>query len=497
MEKIKEKIKSITLKQWHIAVIVIGIIFVSLGAFHSNLWFDESYSVGLARHTFGEIWSIGGHDVHPILYYWMVRIVYLMTGGTIMAYRIFSVIPIAIMIILGYTHIRKDFGEKTGFIFSFLSAFLPEMAQYAIEIRMYSWAILAVTILALYAYRLTKEDNTKNWIIFGLSSLASIYLHYYGLMAAGLINVFLLIYLIVKRRKKGIIFIISFGILQGLAYLPWLVNFATQLSNVSSGYWIGFSFPKTPMELLSSQLAGYVKTSDYTGLLVPTVLALELYAYMIYKTYKYAKAKEDLNSFKWSVIVYFAVILAAIIITALMKTSILYYRYLFVITGLYIFAVSFILGKEENKIEIVAILSVIAILGVYNNIVMMKDNYDYSNQEPIKYLNENVKEGDTIVYADFGGGSVVAVQFADNQVYFYNADNWGVEEAYKAFGPNYEVKVTKDFIDNCSNRVWFVDNIYNSVADEIFEGKGYNKVSEKDFSTKYHDYSYKIVLLEK
>ena len=497
MEKIKEKIKSITLKQWHIAVIVIGIIFVLLGAFHSNLWFDESYSVGLARHTFGEIWSIGGHDVHPILYYWMLRIVYLMTGGTIMAYRIFSVIPIAIMIILGYTHIRKDFGEKTGFIFSFLSAFLPEMAQYAIEIRMYSWAILAVTILALYAYRLTKEDNTKNWIIFGLSSLASIYLHYYGLMAAGLINVFLLIYLIVKKRKKGIIFIISFGILQSLAYLPWLVNFATQLSNVSSGYWIGFSFPKTPMELLSSQLAGYVKTSDYTGLIVPTVLALELYAYMIYKTYKYVKAKEDLNSFKWSVIVYFAVILAAIVITALMKTSILYYRYLFVITGLYIFAVSFILGKEENRIEIVAILSVIAILGVYNNIVMMKDNYDYSNQEPIKYLNENVKEGDTIVYADFGVGSVVAVQFADNQVYFYNADNWGVEEAYKAFGPNYEVKVTKDFIDNCSNRVWFVDNIYNSVADEIFEGKGYNKVSEKDFSTKYHDYSYKIVLLEK
>ncbi len=497
MEKIKEKLKSITLNQWHIAVIVIGIIFVSLGAFHSNLWFDESYSVGLARHTFGEIWLIGGHDVHPILYYWMLRIVYLITGGTIMAYRIFSVIPIAIMIILGYTHIRKDFGEKTGFIFSFLSAFLPEMAQYAIEVRMYSWAILAVTILAIYAYRLTKEDNTKNWIIFGLSSLASIYLHYYGLMAAGVINVFLLIYLIVKRRKKGIIFIISFGILQGLAYLPWLVNFATQLSNVSSGYWIGFSFPKTPMELLSSQLAGYVKTSDYTGLLVPTVLALELYAYMIYKTYKYAKAKEDLTSFKWSVIVYFAVILAAIIITALMKTSILYYRYLFVITGLYIFAVSFILGKEENKIEIVAILSVIAILGVYNNIVMMKDNYDYSNQEPIKYLNENVKEGDTIVYADFGGGSVVAVQFADNQVYFYNADNWGVEEAYKAFGPNYEVKVTKDFIDNCSNRVWFVDNIYNSVADEVFEGKGYNKVSEKEFSTKYHDYSYKIVLLEK
>ena len=497
MEKIKEKFKSITLKQWHIAIIVIGIIFVSLGAFHCNLWFDESYSVGLARHTFGEIWSIGGHDVHPILYYWMLRIVYLITGGSIMAYRIFSVIPIALMIVLGYTHIRKDFGEKTGFIFSFLAAFLPEMAQYAIEIRMYSWAILAVTILAIYAYRLTEEDNTKNWIIFGLASLASIYLHYYGLMAAGLINVFLLIYLIVKKRKKGIIFIVSFGVIQGLAYLPWLVNFVTQLSNVSGGFWIGFSFPKTPMELLSSQLAGYVKTSDYTGLLVPTVLALELYAYMIYKTYKYAKAKENLNAFKWSVIVYFAVILAAIIITALMKTSILYYRYLFVITGLYIFAVSFVLGKEQNKIEIISILSVIAILGVYNNIIMMKDNYDYSNQEPIKYLNENVQDGDTIAFSNLGGGFVAAIHFVDNQVYFYNPENWGVEEAYKAFGPNYETCVTENFVDNCSNRVWVIDDPNGSFYEDVFESKEYNKVSEKEFFTKYHDYSYKIILLEK
>lgn len=497
MEKIKEKLKTITLKQWHIALIVLGIIFVSLGAFHSNLWFDECYSAGLARHSLGEIWSIGGHDVHPILYYWMLRIVYLITGGSIMAYRIFSVIPIAIMIILGYTHIRKDFGEKTGFIFSFLSAFLPEMAVYAIEIRMYSWAILAVSILAIYADRLSKEDNTKNWIIFGISSLVSIYLHYYGLMAAGLINVILLIYLIIKKRKKGIIFIISFGVVQALAYLPWLVNFATQLSNVSKGFWIGFSFPQTPMELLSSQLAGYVKSSDYTDFLVPTVLALELYGYMIYKTYKYSKEKQDLKPFKWSVIIYFAVIFAAVIITVVMKTSILYYRYLFVITGLYIFAVSFILGKEKNKVEIVSILSVIAILGVYNNVMMIKDNYSSTNSEPMDYIEENIQEGDAIVFANLGGGFVAAIRFVDNQVYFYNADNWGVEEAYKAFGPKYETCVTKDFIEDCSDRVWVIDDPNGTAYEDLFGDKNYNKVSEEEFFTKYHDYSYKITLIEK
>lgn len=497
MEKIRERLKLISLKQWHIVLIIAGIIFISLGAFHSNIWFDETYSAGLARHTFGEIWSIGGHDVHPILYYWMLRIVYLITGGSIIAYRIFSVIPSAILIILGYTHIRKDFGEKTGFIFSFLSAFLPEMAVYAVEIRMYSWAILAVTILAIYAYRISKEDDTKSWIIFGISSLASIYLHYYGLMAAGLINLILLVYLIIKKRKKGIIFIISFGIVQALAYLPWLVNFVTQLSNVSNGFWIGFSFPKTPMELLSCQLAGYVKSSDYTDLLVPTVLSLELYGYIIYKTYKYYKEKQDLKPFKWSVIVYFAVILAAIIITVVMKTSILYYRYLFVITGLYIFAISFILAKETNKAEIITILSVIVMLGTYNNVKLIKDNYDSSNYEPMNYIKENIQDGDTITFSNLGGGFVAAIHFADNQVYFYNPENWGVEEAYKAFGPNYETCVTKDFIENCSNRVWVIDNIDGSTFEELFKDKNYKKVSEKEFFTKYHDYNYKITLIEK
>ena len=495
-EKIKEKLSAITLNQWHIGIIIIGIIFVSLGAFHSNLWFDECYSAGLARHTFGEIWTIGGNDVHPILYYWMLRIVYLLTGGSIIAYKLFSVIPIAIMIVLGYTHIRKDFGEKTGFIFSFLCAFLPEMAQYAIEVRMYSWAILTVTVLAIYAYRLTKEDNTKNWLIFGIASLMSIYLHYYGLMAAGIINVILLVYLIIKKRKKGIIFIISMGVVQAVAYLPWLVNFVTQLSNVSDGFWIGFSFPKTPMELLSSQLAGYVKTSDYTGLLVPTVLALELYGYMIYKTYKYAKAKENLTAFKWSVIVYFAVIIAALLVTVVMKTAILYYRYLFVITGLYIFAISFILGKEQNKIEIISILSVIAILGIYNNIVMIKDNYDKTNMEPINYIKSNIQKEDMIVFANLGGGFVTAIHFPDNQVYFYNEDNWGVEEAYKAFGPNYETTVNKDFIKDCSKRVWVIDDSNGNTYNDLFKEFGYKIISEENYFTKYHGYNYKITLIE-
>lgn len=492
----KDKIKNIPLKNWHIAIIVIGIIFISLGAFHENVWFDESYSVALAKHSFGEIWSIGGNDVHPVLYYWGLHIIYLITGGSILAYRLFSIIPIAIMIILGYTHIRKDFGEKTGFVFSFLSAFLPEMAVYAIEVRMYSWAILTVTFLAIYAYRLVKEDNTKNWIIFGIASITSIYLHYYGLMAAGLINVALLIYLIVKKRKKGIIFILAFGCLQALAYLPWIMKLLTQMKNVSSGFWISWSFPKTPMELISSQLAGYIKTDNYTELLVPTVFALELYGYMLYKAYQYSKEKQDMKPFKWAVGIYLAVIISALIIKNVLKTSILYYRYLFVITGLYIFAVSFILGKEKNFVTVTVILAVIAGLGIYNNIVMIKDNYSKSNIEVIEYMKENIQEGDSIAFTKVGVGSIPAILFEENQVFFYNAEYWGVEEAYRAFEPNFYTVTDREEILNSSNRIWIIDENWNNAAQLIIENTEFEQVSEKEICTKYHDYNYKITLIK-
>ena len=221
------------LKYIHIAIILLGIIFISIPIFHQNLWFDESYSVGMANKSFADIWSIGSNDVHPVLYYWILHIVYLLFGPNIYIYRILSMIPIAILGILGYTHIRKDFGEKVGLLFSFFVFFLPIMCVYSGEIRMYTWAMLLVSLMAIYAYRiyknslqpqekLTEEEKTKaqnnqtekekkkiikpkgfykNWILFAVFSLTASYTHYYGLATAGIINLALFIYFIINQIK--------------------------------------------------------------------------------------------------------------------------------------------------------------------------------------------------------------------------------------------------------------------------------------------------------
>lgn len=84
-------------KYIHIAIIIIGTIFLSICAFHISLWFDESYSVGIAKHNFADIWVITGNDVHPALYYWALHIIYLIFGNNILAFRLFSVIATVIV----------------------------------------------------------------------------------------------------------------------------------------------------------------------------------------------------------------------------------------------------------------------------------------------------------------------------------------------------------------------------------------------------------------
>ena len=250
MNEIKE------MKKLHIIILIIGSLFVLASIFHTNIWFDEAYSVGMANQSLIDIWKIGGNDVHPVLYYWMLRIVSLLTGGSILAYRIFSAIPIILLGLIGFTHIRKDFGNKTGILFSFLCYFLPIMAVNANQIRMYSWAILIVTILAIYSYRIyLGNSEKKNWIIFGISSLASIYIHYYGLMAAGLINLFLLIYFIKNKKWKELKNQIVIGIIQVALYIPWLIYLLAQMKHVSKGFWIDSEQNKL-LQIVGFQMEG-------------------------------------------------------------------------------------------------------------------------------------------------------------------------------------------------------------------------------------------------
>ena len=273
---------------FHILLLVAGAAFLLTDAFHGNVWFDESYSVGIANHSFADIWYYSSGDVHPVLIYWALHVVNLVFGQNITIYRLFTVAGAIAMAVLGYTHVRRDAGWATGVLFSFFALFTPYISLMAVEIRMYSWATFAVMLCFIYALRIIGTQLAtppariaeaarglkcwagtprRWWIVCFASSLACAYLHYFGAMSAFMINVVLLFALGARawRHRKGgphplpeqavragapLRVLIIGCVVQVALYLPWILTAVTsQMGVVGGTYWAKIVFPTTYIEL--------------------------------------------------------------------------------------------------------------------------------------------------------------------------------------------------------------------------------------------------------
>ena len=299
----------------------------------------------------------------------------------------------------------------------------------------------------------------------------------------------LFVYFIKAKRKKAIKNIVLLGILEFILYLPWMIYFASQLEHVSEGFWITLYLDDI-LHLIGCQLIGNLKI--YIG----AILSIILYVYL-FKTVQNKKEQLDTEIIKNSVFIYIVVMIVALLITVILKTPILYFRYLYVITGLYIFVVSYILAHEENKYIVFLICAIILGLGLINNICQIEQNYNSTNLTAVKYLKKNIEKNDEIVYSNIGNGAIIAVNF-DNKQYFYNPQDWGVTKAYKAYGPQMETYTDKNFTEELSDRIWVVDTKDEALYKELFEDKGYKVIKSKKFVTDYYEeYDYDIKLLEK
>ena len=510
------KSKKINYKILYISIILLGTLFILISCFHSNMWFDESYSIAIAKHSFKEIWQIGSHDVHPVLYYIMIRIVMLITNNSIVCVRLFSCVPLILMSILGYSFIRKEFGNKAGLIFTFFSLFFPTLLTYAGEIRMYTWAMLFVTMMFVYAYKIMNnynvrevlsDDNNimyeskiknknaliKYWIIFSIFSLASAYTHYYALVVAAIINVGMLIYFIIAYaksskndtsnyddikndnkksekinseniRKVNLISSIVSAVVQIILYLPWLFVFISQTKVVSKGFWIKFPTPLNVIEFIYTGNIGEGSVPKYLS--IPFSL----------------------------ISIAFLIILIMCLASLVMKQSVFYQRYLFTLMGLFLIGLSILLSGENKKIIATYCLCIL-IISTILNINLINTNYDYTNKEPMIYLKSELQQNDWILISDqdYSGYICVATLLNDfSKVINYDVNNWNIKEAYKCYG---DTILNLDEINGIKGRMWIISAINSNIPNEVTEKFNAEIIDSKEFKTKYKGFEYKFTLI--
>jgi hypothetical protein len=146
---------------------------------------------------------------------------------------------------------------------------------------------------------------------------------------------------------------------------------------------------------------------------------------------------------------------------------------------------------------LIAIWCVIVGLSCINEVNLLNANYGENNKDIYAYIEENVKPEEDMVYTDIGNGSVIAVTCTENTQYFYNPDNWGVEEAYKAFGPQMSTYIDDSFIEKLSDRFWIVDAPDEKVYSWLFDNDDYTVIKKEEIHSSYHDYGYTMILVEK
>jgi uncharacterized membrane protein len=353
-----------------IAIIIIGSFLRLFNIDKVSLWHDEAFSALLIRYPYNEMIQRIILDVHPPLYYIMLRIWDITFGDSLFTLRFFSAFFGILTIYLTYLFVNTAFrNEKLGLIAAAFIAINPFQIQYATEARMYtlgtflimlsSWLLVKATEAQFknacesslekcdwlttlveekmaskskLAYLSTKIKKYRWWILYGISIALAFYTHYYLLFSVAAQALFVIFWAFTNYGSKFREWIKSESIrgaiiayaVSFLLFLPWIPVLLKQLGQVEASYWIPamdrYSIPNTIFHIFAG-------TNIYTtnfNLVIISLIFLAVMALAI---------RHEKNNYKWLVIFSFLVPFIISVILSF-KRSLYLDRY-FVFVGLF------------------------------------------------------------------------------------------------------------------------------------------------------------------
>lgn len=225
-------------KKAYTLLILLALGMYAIFSLNQTVWADEAYTFALIRHSFREIWQITAADVHPPLYYFLLKVLSAPFGYPLYLCRFLSAMPVVLTLAIGGWQVEKCFGKRTALLFMGAYLLFPYAMTCAAEVRMYGLSQLFVTMCALFAYRAYGENRRKYWVLFFLFGTCAAYTHYFALVSAGIIYGLLLLAVLTGKRNLWKRWTLA-SVATIVLFLPWLGSFVAQLAyKVSNEYWI-------------------------------------------------------------------------------------------------------------------------------------------------------------------------------------------------------------------------------------------------------------------
>lgn len=318
---------------------------------------DEVFSLNIVRGSFWQITTDTAKDVHPPLYYYILKFGTMFVSKVfaefvvIIVAKLISIIPLIITILFAIKIMKPYLGADVIALFSFCIVWMPKMMMYSTEIRMYTWCYLFVVLSAWYVYKIIEENKKSDWLAYLFWGLCACYTHYFAAVAIIVIHIFLFVYSLKKKIiKSWIISSIAFTLL----YLPWLLVLFEQFFDKSHlDKHAGWIPPVTVLQIIKYYLfmltSRWNDTFDMIASIVGSLILLLVLLYFI-KLLK-RKTLTNLEMFMIGLIgVPFGVIAIGATISLLFQ-PVFTTRYVFVALGLFWLGLSIGINKllETNK----------------------------------------------------------------------------------------------------------------------------------------------------
>lgn len=386
------------------------------------VWADEAYTFALIRHSFAEIWQITAADVHPPLYYFLLKLLAAPFGYSLPVCRMLSALPCLLVAALGGWQLRKCFGSRTAVLFMGLYLLFPYAMTYAAEVRMYGFAQLCIALCAIFAYRAYQEEKGLYWALFALFGTCAAYTHYFALVSAGIIYGLLLLAVLVKKRKLWKPWALASAATIVL-FLPWLGSFLTQLAyKVSNEYWI------EPITL--STVVNYVIT---------LFSASGMTAFPIFFCLAYAAAFAVLLAGRdkkrtWLGLLALAVPLGTVAVglaASIAVRPVFVIRYILPSVPLLVFFFAYALGNARRESVVAALVTVAVMGGISNALVTAKSAVSPASDRISGTLVDSLPEHDCFVV--LSGNTMHVSQelsYCDSRTPIYTVDPLGADNPY-------------------------------------------------------------------
>ena len=362
-----------------------------------SFWHDEALTVLLAQKPLGELIAITAADVHPPLYYLVVKL-FTVAGQNEWLARFPSALSgagaVFVLTLLG----RELFDDEVGLAAGFIMAISPLQLFYAQEARMYTLLLLLTIFSAWCLFRALREDRLFWWVLYSGGTTLACYTAYFAFPVLAAMGLYVL--LVDRRRGRVFHFLLSMGVVI-LLYFPWIGILTSQTRAVFDTYWIETPHPLLLFTTLSAFFTGY--TLPVWGIVVALAATL-LIIFVVLNNVRHAFNNDvPVQPLLWLLLWGFVPLLGTFIISLLLIPMFQLRTVITAAPAFYLLVGWGLARTPHRKLNILIFgpllaMMLISVLNFYFNPTFAKPGW----REAARFVFEHTQPGDVILHTSPG-----------------------------------------------------------------------------------------------